>query len=67
MWGSVGASPTGPTSNGQPDVEDYKAGSMGEELSAPGVIVNQPLLLGPATATAAVQVEPRKIPPGHRR
>jgi hypothetical protein len=31
----VGASPTGPTSNGQPDVEDIKFGSMGEEVSAP--------------------------------
>jgi hypothetical protein len=31
----VGASPTGSTSNGQPGVEDFKAGSMGEELSAP--------------------------------
>jgi hypothetical protein len=35
MWVLVGASPTGPTLNGQPDVEDLKAGNMGEELSAP--------------------------------
>jgi hypothetical protein len=35
MWVSVGASPTGLTSNGQPDVEDFKADSMGEEFSAP--------------------------------
>jgi hypothetical protein len=34
MWVSEGASPAGPTSNGQPDVEDFDAGSMGEELSA---------------------------------
>jgi hypothetical protein len=33
--GSVGASPTSPTSNGQPDVEDFKSGSMGEGLRAP--------------------------------
>jgi hypothetical protein len=47
MWVLVGASPTGPISNGQPDVEDFKAGSMGEELSAPseqGVIFGLPLL-----------------------
>jgi hypothetical protein len=30
-----GANPTGPTSSGQPDVEDLEAGSMGEELSEP--------------------------------
>jgi hypothetical protein len=35
MWVLVGANPTGPPSNGQPDVEDLKAGSMGGELSAP--------------------------------
>jgi hypothetical protein len=35
MWVSVGASPTGPTSNGQPDVKDFKAGKVGEEHSAP--------------------------------
>jgi hypothetical protein len=35
MWVLVGASPTGPTSIGQPDVEDFKAGSTGEKLSAP--------------------------------
>jgi hypothetical protein len=35
MWDLVGASPTGPTSIGQPDVEDLKAAIMGEELSAP--------------------------------
>jgi hypothetical protein len=34
MWVLVGASPTGPTANGQPDVEHFKAGGMGEELSA---------------------------------
>jgi hypothetical protein len=32
--GLVAASSTGHTSNGQPDVEDFKAGSMGKELSA---------------------------------
>jgi hypothetical protein len=32
---SVGASPTGPTSNGQSDVENLEAGRMGVELSAP--------------------------------
>jgi hypothetical protein len=37
MWVLVGASPTGPISNGQLDVEDFKAGSMGEELNAPSV------------------------------
>jgi hypothetical protein len=26
--------PTGPNSNGQPDVEDFNAGRMGEELYA---------------------------------
>jgi hypothetical protein len=36
MWVSVGASPTGPTSNGQPDVKDFKAGSMGKDLSTLG-------------------------------
>jgi hypothetical protein len=35
VWVSVGASPAGPTSKGQPDVEDFKAGSLGEDLSAP--------------------------------
>jgi hypothetical protein len=35
MFVLVGASLTCPTSNGQPDVEDLEAGSMGEELSAP--------------------------------
>jgi hypothetical protein len=35
MWVSVGASPTGPTSNGQLDIEDLKAGSTGEKLRAP--------------------------------
>jgi hypothetical protein len=35
MWVLESASPTGPTSNGQPDVEDFKAGSMREELNAP--------------------------------
>jgi hypothetical protein len=35
MWVLVGASPTGPTSNGQPEVEEFKAGSMEEGLSAP--------------------------------
>jgi hypothetical protein len=34
MWVLVGASPTGPT-NGQQNVKDFKAGNMGEELSAP--------------------------------
>jgi hypothetical protein len=33
MWVLVGANPTGPTSNGQPDVEDLEAGSMGKEIS----------------------------------
>jgi hypothetical protein len=35
MWVLAGASPTGPASNGQPDVEDFKAGITGEELGAP--------------------------------
>jgi hypothetical protein len=35
MWFLVGASPTGPTLNGQPDVDDFKAGGMGWELCAP--------------------------------
>jgi hypothetical protein len=35
MWGFLGASFAGPTWNRQPDVEDSKAGGMGEELSAP--------------------------------
>jgi hypothetical protein len=35
MWVVVGASPTGPTLNGQPDIEDFKAGNRGEKLSAP--------------------------------
>jgi hypothetical protein len=35
MWVLEGASPTGPTFNGQPDVDDFKAGSTGEKLSAP--------------------------------
>jgi hypothetical protein len=34
MWVLVGASLTGPTSNGQPDVEDSEARNMREELSA---------------------------------
>jgi hypothetical protein len=34
MWVSVGASPTDPTSNELPDVDDLEAGSMGEELRA---------------------------------
>jgi hypothetical protein len=32
MWVLVDASSTAPTSNGQPDVEDFKAGSMGRSL-----------------------------------
>jgi hypothetical protein len=35
MWVLVGASPTGPTSNGQLDVEDLEAGSMGEKFGEP--------------------------------
>jgi hypothetical protein len=35
MWVLVGARPTGPTSNGQPDVEVFKAGNIGEKHSAP--------------------------------
>jgi hypothetical protein len=35
MWVLVGASPTGPTLNGQPDIEDFKANSTGEKPSAP--------------------------------
>jgi hypothetical protein len=35
MWNFIGAIPRGPTSNGQPEVEDSEAGSMGEELGAP--------------------------------
>jgi hypothetical protein len=32
---TVCASSTGPTSNEHPDVEDFKAGSMGDDMSAP--------------------------------
>jgi hypothetical protein len=35
LWVLVGASPTGPTSNGQPDVEDFEGGEKGEELNEP--------------------------------
>jgi hypothetical protein len=35
MWVLVGASPTGLTLNGQPDIEDFKSGSTGEKPSAP--------------------------------
>jgi hypothetical protein len=62
MWDLVGASPTGPTSNGQPDVEDFKAGSMGEELGAPPDRVN----FWPATATSVVHVEPKKKTPWYQ-
>jgi hypothetical protein len=34
MWDLVGASPAGPISNGQPDVEVLEAGIIGERLSA---------------------------------
>jgi hypothetical protein len=34
MWVLLGASHRGPTSSGQLDVQDFKAGSMWEELSA---------------------------------
>jgi hypothetical protein len=59
MSGLVGASPTGPTSNGQPDVEEFKAGSMGEELSAPSETDH----FFPATATLVVHVEPKVTHP----
>jgi hypothetical protein len=35
MWVLVGAGPTGPTSNGQPDVEESKARRRGAKLSVP--------------------------------
>jgi hypothetical protein len=58
MWVLVGASPTAPTSNGQPDVEGFKAGSMGEGLREPQNRGN----LWLATATAGVHVEPKESP-----
>jgi hypothetical protein len=63
MWILVGASRTGSTLNGQPDVEDFKVGSMGEELRAP----SESGYFWPATATLLVHVEPRRIPPGNRQ
>jgi hypothetical protein len=47
MWNLLGANATGPTSNGQPDVEDLEAGSMREKLSATpesGILFGLPLL-----------------------
>jgi hypothetical protein len=35
IWVLVGASPTGPTLNVQPGIEEFKAGSRGEKPSAP--------------------------------
>jgi hypothetical protein len=40
----VGAIPTGPTLNGQPDIEGFKADSTGEKPSAP----SEPGCLRPA-------------------
>jgi hypothetical protein len=59
MWVLVGASPTGPTLNGQPDIEDFKAGSMGECLAHP----QNRGALRPAHYYELVYVEPRKILP----
>jgi hypothetical protein len=48
---AVGASPTGPTSNGQPNVEDFMAGSMGRGSEHPqnGGYLCRPLLLPECT------------------
>jgi hypothetical protein len=59
MWVLVGASPTGPTLNGQPDMEDFKAGSMRESLAHP----QNRGALRPAHYYELVNVEPRKILP----
>jgi hypothetical protein len=59
----VRASPTGPTSNRQPDVEHFKAGSMGENLVHHQSQGNS----RPATTTTLAFVDPRRIPPGNRR
>jgi hypothetical protein len=61
--GLVGVSPTGPASNGQPDVEEFKTGFNGKELGAP----SEPGNISPATATGVVHVDPNRIPPGNRR
>jgi hypothetical protein len=59
----LGVSSTGPTSNGQPDVEDLKPGSMVEELS----VTSEPGKVLAFTATTVVHVEPKRLPPGNRR
>jgi hypothetical protein len=59
MWDLVGASPTGPTLNGQPDIEDFKAGFMGERLAHP----QNRGALRPAHYYELVYLEPRKNPP----
>jgi hypothetical protein len=65
MWVLVGASPTntGPTLNGQPDIEDLKAGRTVEKPSVP----SESECLRPAHYYGLVHVEPRKIPPGSRQ
>jgi hypothetical protein len=44
--------------NGQPGVLDFKAGSMGEDLSAP----SEPGYFSPVTAALVVHVEQKKSP-----
>jgi hypothetical protein len=72
MWVLVGASPTDPTSNGQSDVEDVEAGSIGRSI-VPPLSLNKkmglPLLhlarhfyIWPATATFVERVEFPYIP-----
>jgi hypothetical protein len=56
MWASVGASPT---LKGQPDIEDFKAGSTGEKLKSTHRII---LIQGLRNTTLWVYVEPRIIP-----
>jgi hypothetical protein len=56
----LGASPTDPASNGQPDVEDLEAGSMGRSLVHP---LEEAGYFLPATATLVLNVEPRRHPP----
>jgi hypothetical protein len=63
MWVIVGASPTDPTLNGQPDIENLKAGSMGESLAHP----QNRGASRPAHYIGLVYVEPKKSSPGNRQ
>jgi hypothetical protein len=59
MWVLVGASPAGPTLNGQLDIEDFKAGGIGGSLAHP----QNRGALRPAHYYELVYVKPRRMLP----